>query len=128
MLHLISIYGRVQMLELVASIYPSIDFDVADDFGDTPLISAVKTHNSAMVSRLIALGANPNAKNVLDDQDSPLHYACLEADLPTIRVLLAAGGDVNAENQQHVTPLMYSRQKEVTEVVRAAGGRETGPR
>lgn len=98
------------MLETLSAVFPSVSLDTPDDFGETPLIAAVKAHNSAVVNYLLTLGASVNARNELDERDAPLHYACLEGDLSTVRVLLAAGAEVDILNQQRMTPLMYAVQ------------------
>ena len=116
------------MLETLKSVFPAVSLDTADDFGETPLVAAVKACNSAVVSRLLALGADANARNELDDRDSALHYACLEGDLPIVRILLAEGAEVNAQNQQKMTPLIYALQAghvEVAQLLLSAGADPT---
>lgn len=123
-LHLLCLFGRLHMLETLSAVFPCVSLDTPDDFGDTPLITAVKIRSSAVVSHLLASGASANVRNELDDRDSPLHYASLEGDLSTVRALLAAGAEVDAPNQHRMTPLMYAVQaghSQVAQLLTTAG-------
>jgi ankyrin repeat protein len=63
----------------------------------------------AMIERLIQGGAQVNA--VDDDGSTPLHYAAYQkspeaADI--VKLLVAAGADVNVLNRRHISPLRRS--------------------
>lgn len=81
-------------------------------------------HNVSYVRRLIALGADVNAKD--DYNCIPLHYACIERDKNVVRVLINAGSNVNAKEYNGRTPLHnachYGNTKAV-ELLLAAGAK-----
>lgn len=77
--------------------------------GDTALHIAAAAFDAALVTRLIAQGADPSAKN--RRRAAPLHYAsdanrdAPDAQAETIRRLCAAGADPNALDASGVAPL-----------------------
>ena len=94
---------------------------VADWFAannaDTPLHQAAAAGDAAEVRRLLAAGADVNAKG--RDGSAPLHAA---ADEPEIaRLLLAAGANVNAKALDDDTPLHQADEPEVTALLLANG-------
>ncbi|HTQ36052.1 MAG TPA: ankyrin repeat domain-containing protein [Steroidobacteraceae bacterium] len=79
---------------------------LADDPADgtTPLHWAVYHGNVAEVKRLIAAGADVNARN--DYGSTPLSEAAVAGNVEVIRRLLQAGARVDATNADGQTPLM----------------------
>jgi hypothetical protein len=81
--------------------------------GDTALHFAAAAHNEDMVRKLIAGGADVQAKNRLGDE--PLHAAATgnpnanrwdpASQVATITALVEAGADLNAVNKLRVSPL-----------------------
>jgi ankyrin repeat protein len=82
--------------------------------GDTALHLAVAGYRVELVRLLLAAGANPNS-TMNHRQSSPLHYAAdgyitgphwnAERQVKTIRCLLDAGADINAQDKNGATPL-----------------------
>ena len=73
---------------------------------DVPLVDAVKMGDSAIVRRLIADGADPNAGEA--DGTTALHWAARRDDVEAASLLLDAGADVDAANRYGVTPLLLA--------------------
>ena len=73
---------------------------------DVPLVDAIKMGDSAMVRRLIADGADPNAGET--DGTTALHWAARRDDVEAASLLLEAGADVDAANRYGVTPLLLA--------------------
>jgi hypothetical protein len=81
--------------------------------GDTALHVAAAAWNTAVIERLVALGADPRARNRRGGE--PLHYAASgdpqserwnpPAQAAAIGALLAAGADPNAADKNGTTPL-----------------------
>jgi ankyrin repeat protein len=82
--------------------------------GDTPLHVAAAGHRVEIVRSLLAAGADiAAARNRRRSQ--PLHYASdgcpgnplwnLERQLAVLRILVASGADINAQDQNGATPL-----------------------
>ena len=71
--------------------------------GETPLHVAASVGAADVVRRLLARGANPDARTVLSW--GPLHYAAWTDAREVVEVLLARGVDVNARVVGDWTPL-----------------------
>ncbi|XP_046473793.1 ankyrin repeat domain-containing protein 12 isoform X1 [Neodiprion pinetum] len=71
--------------------------------GETPLHVAAIRGDETQVRRLLARGADPNAKDFAGW--SPLHEACNHGWLGTARILIEAGASVNALGLDDDTPL-----------------------
>lgn len=68
------------------------------------------------VARLLKMGANPNARDLYGD--TPLLIAVADCqNVEIIKLLLNAGADVNARNEDLMTPLMASVSNKNAEVV-----------
>jgi hypothetical protein len=96
-----------------------------DAFGDPVILDVRKP---AMVAALARLGANVNVRD-RDDGSTPLIKAVGDGDLERIRVLLAAGADVNAATVHGMTALRFAEdtgRQEIVTLLRAAGGDVTG--
>jgi len=68
--------------------------------GWTPLHGAAQHRQIDAVKRLLAEGADPNARES-GDNTTPLHWAAAAADVETVRALLDAGADVNGFGDVH---------------------------
>jgi ankyrin repeat protein len=81
--------------------------------GDTALHIAAAAYQADIAQELVALGANPRARNRLGSE--PLHYAAVgapgsahwnpDAQAATITYLIRAGADPNAANKNGAAPL-----------------------
>ena len=79
--------------------------------GITPLMLAARLGNEAVVSTLLAAGADVNAVDALGF--SPLFHACYDAEADVghpavVEALLDAGADIEARIGYGVRPLMYA--------------------
>ena len=79
--------------------------DVPNDYGETPLFTAVRYDNRDATALLISAGAKVNTRN--KDGTTPLMMAVLGQDLPLITQLVAVGADVNASDDDGDTVLMH---------------------
>ncbi len=92
--------------------------NVANDLAVTPLFLACTNRNGAMVEKLLAAGANPNATLV---RGRTVLMECARAgDLRAVKALLARGADVNAKESGHdQTALMWAVAQQHPQVVEA---------
>ena len=72
-----------------------------------------KTMRRLAVAALLAvpvvlLVGSPSFKNLPEHGRAPLHQAAIDGDLPTVELLIAGGGDVNAKDRAGGTPLYYA--------------------
>ena len=80
------------------------DCDVSCHAGLTMLHHACIQSHSRVVEFFLSQCPLVNIKSIKGD--TPLHFAC--EDPKQIRLLIAAGADVNAENSMGITPLMFA--------------------
>ena len=80
------------------------DCDISCHAGLTMLHHACMRNHSRVVEFFLSQCPLVNMKSIRGD--TPLHLAC--GDPKQIRLLIAAGADVNAENALGITPLMYA--------------------
>ncbi|CAL8133008.1 unnamed protein product [Orchesella dallaii] len=102
-------HTTVHNLELLDStIYrfssTEVDFNAANQWNDTVLIDAVKSHRSArLLDSLIKAGANPHK---LGNYDRNVLHAAVQADnLTALRYFISLGNDVNARDEDGQTSL-----------------------
>lgn len=88
------------------------------------LILAAEAGNVKEVSRLLADGADVNAKG--KDDDTPLYAAAYWGHKGVAELLIAKGADVNAVDKGGHTPLAYAIKNEhgsVAKMLRQHGGK-----
>jgi hypothetical protein len=82
----------------------------------TPLhFAALEEDASELVRSALARGADPNEKDV--DGHTPLMMSAAIGDLGAVRVLLAAGADANAANNEGRTAWDFAREEEYMEIL-----------
>lgn len=105
--------------------------ETEDEMGNTPLHNAVGIRNTEITKLLLEAGADPNAKN--DKEQTPLHVAAdefawegdfadaalfddqqldLANSIACAEALIAAGADLEAEDEDGKTPLQLSMEGE----------------
>ena len=67
---------------------------------------AIRTNDLATLQKLARDQVAVNVENTLHAR--PLHYAAIHGTSDAVRILLNAGADPNARNQQGATPLVYA--------------------
>ncbi len=91
---------------LLAKGYNPHDLNKGGENGDTALIKATREGVYAVVKELIDLGANINAKN--HDSNNALWFACFGNHYELISLLLSAKIDIDNQNDNGTTVLMYA--------------------
>jgi ankyrin repeat protein len=65
------------------------------------MMGAVDFRHHALVEWLVARGANVNARAPAPSRHTALHSAAWNGDLPMVKLLLAAGADPAARDDEH---------------------------
>ena len=79
------------------------------------LITGVKNSDLAVVSALLARGADPNASDA--DSSTALHWAVQRDNLDVVDALIGAGADVRARTRYNITPLSLAATNGSAEVI-----------
>ena len=92
------------------------DLDAKSSDGWTALHVALFYEHYNIVKDLIAAEANVN---LTQDQSqwTPLHTACFNESIEIVRLLLEAGADVDAKDSDERTPLYYSNDQKIIELL-----------
>lgn len=99
-------YARLGDLETLARL---LDEDPAVAHLDSVMMGAVDFSHHALVEWLLAHGGNANARAEAQSRHTALHSAAWNGDLPMVRILLAAGADPSARDEQYdATPLGWA--------------------
>jgi len=76
---------------------------------DAVLTGAVEFKHYDLVRWLLKSGANPNARTCAESKHTALHAAAWSGDLEMVKLLIAAGADMNARDMQYDgTPLGWA--------------------
>jgi|HubBroStandDraft_6_1064221.scaffolds.fasta_scaffold28123_3 uncharacterized protein len=106
----------LQLTDMVISAGARVS--AANQSGATPLLLATTNGNSAIIERLIAAGADPNAA-LTKSGDTALMMAARTGNVGTVNVLLNHGAQVNAkESWGGTTALMWAVSERHPDVVR----------
>ncbi|KAG6975574.1 hypothetical protein JG688_00002233 [Phytophthora aleatoria] len=91
--------------------------NLQNQFGNTPLHNAARAGSPGCVSHLLQAGAKHSIKNV--NGSVPLHHACYsdKPNLEVVQLLVEAGSDVNALDEQGYSPLIVATKKNQTEAI-----------
>jgi ankyrin repeat protein len=98
------------------------DVNAQDKDHITPLLLAMQRNMYEIVRILLGRGAKPDVKN--DKGKTPLHLLLegdftYEDDIPGLaRLLLDRGADVNAQDNNHVTPLLLAAERNLDDIAR----------
>jgi len=95
--------------------FPLNDLDATRDNRTTPLMHAARFGRADLISELLQLGANHQARNA--DGNNALWLACFSGDPASIKTLLDAGIDIDNCNDHGSTCLMYAASSGKPEVV-----------
>jgi uncharacterized protein len=100
-------HSRVTKLMLIAGAHVN-----SKSGGFTPLALAVCAEHLATVRVLLAHGADPNARCPPDDNDTPLHMACVWNDSDrVIRLLLRYGANPCLRSRDGMTPAETAKRR-----------------
>ena len=94
--------GHVELIEVL--IESGADMHAANRHGHVPLSIAVEERQIESTERLLALGADPNARGG-HYRGTVLHRAVLHRSLPIVKELLNAAADPNRRDANGKTPL-----------------------
>ncbi|EGZ28321.1 hypothetical protein PHYSODRAFT_309222 [Phytophthora sojae] len=123
-LHEAAFKGDPDILQLVLNkILENSSEDAVDlinlqnQFGNTPLHNAARTGSPGCVSHLLQAGSKHSIKNV--NGSVALHHACYseKPNLEVVQLLVEAGSDVNALDEQGYSPLIVAAKKNQTEAI-----------
>lgn len=93
------------------------DANVADTYGWTPLMRAAYENRAGAVRVILRYGrVKLNARD--ETGSTALHHAVAQGHVEIARLLLDSGADIDARNQEGVTPLELARLMEKKESVR----------
>lgn len=85
-----------------------LDINSRDNTGNTLLFNAVANSDIDKVNYLLSQGANPNVSNLTNDGMFPLHKAVRTNNPEIISLLLKAGANMYAEQNEFITPLNFA--------------------
>ena len=96
--------GNDAQAQALLAATPRPDVNQKSSDGTTALHWAIYHNDVGLIDRLLAAGANPNARN--DYGSTPLALAAVVANVDVIKKLLKAGADVESANADGQTALM----------------------
>lgn len=86
---------------------------------DAPLIAAVKTGNAREVGKLLGRKADPNAREANTEATTALGLAAPLGNVEIVKMLIAAGGDLENGNSLKQTPLLLATLHDRSEAISA---------
>ncbi len=101
---------------LIGKGYNPEDLEQPGENGDTALMKATREGVGAVVKELIDLGVDINARN--NDNNNALWFACFGNHYDLIHLLLAARINIDNQNDNGATVLMYAASAGKTEVLK----------
>lgn len=103
-LHIAAKNGDLNMLEILLN--ADIDINVLDNFGNSPLMTAIDCFQQRSAVILLAFGANVNESNGL--KETPLHLAVKNCQYRLVKILLLLGADSSVVDRSNRTPMYYA--------------------
>ncbi len=107
-LGLAAFFGREETAEFLIDEGADINARSRNEFGVTPLHSAVAARNARIVGALLEAGAQPD--HVQQGGFTPLHSAAANGDVDIVRMLLASGAEKEARSNDGKTPLAMAEE------------------
>ncbi|MEX1262704.1 MAG: ankyrin repeat domain-containing protein [Actinomycetota bacterium] len=102
-LHLAAFVGQVDAVQLLVTVGAEVDARGTGWMTGTALHSAASARHSEVVQVLLEAGADPIARQ--SGGWTPLHAAARNGDLTSVTLLLVAGGDASAVNDDDASVL-----------------------
>jgi uncharacterized protein len=90
---------------LIQNEYNLLNLDLVGKYGNSPLMKASREGNISLVNELISLNVSLNIKNI--DGNSALWNSCFANSYECFESLIKAGIDIDSQNVNDVTSLMY---------------------
>ena len=119
-LHIICQNNMVELMEdiinLPRKILRKLNLKVINSMNGYNLLHCAVLENSLnMCKLLVRQGLDVNECNVMDDYNSPLHYACMNLQVPVVEFLLSKNARACISNERGVSPLaIVLRRHDVT--------------
>lgn len=110
--------------DLASLLIPSIDSSLADNKGKTALHIAAYSGHTALVSHLIASGAEKNQKN--NKLQTPLQLALKNNHIETAIGLVDLGADTDFKNKKGNSPLHKAAKRGQLDLVKALTSQKSG--
>jgi ankyrin repeat protein len=95
-----------------------LQLTVQNEYGETPLIVAVKKQQLEFVDILLANGAEPDRQNPVNGE-TPVIAAVKNNDVVILNKLLGAGANPDLPDNEGVSPLRWAIRKSLMEMVKA---------
>jgi ankyrin repeat protein len=107
LLHLAAFFGHEEIVELLLSLAADVSTVARGSIKVQPLQSAVTGRHTAIAARLLAHGADVNARE--QSGFTPLHAAAQNGDEASVQLLLRHGANVRALTGERKSPADYAR-------------------
>lgn len=118
------LFGELRDVEQWLAVNPETDVNEIDEYGFTPLIEAAIANKTKIAEFLINRGALVNKSDTTNN--TALHWAVDNANLPLIKSLLSNKADPNAYNRGGQSVLVYPvlrNQQELKKMLYQAGAK-----
>lgn len=92
------------------------DINALNEFGSTPLYTAIYNDYIPGIDFLLSQGAKVDIKN--NKGNTPLHWAAECRKIHATKILLSYGADINARNDKKETPLIIAAERGPLQLVR----------